>query len=266
LTRVARECAEDLAADGVVHAEVRYAPELSTTGGLTYDEIITAILAGFEAGPADIEVRLLVCALRHLDRAEEAFAAAARHRDAGVVGVDLAGPEVGFPAATHAAAIERAREAGLGVTLHAGEADGLSSIVDALDHGAQRLGHGVRIVEDLADDGTPGPTARRVLDGGIALEVCPTSNVHTGVCADIASHPIDRLRHAGFAVTLNTDNRLMSDVTLTDEAFALHEAFGDDLDELFALTCTAAEVAFLGDGELEPLLERIDRGYESLRP
>jgi adenosine deaminase len=266
LERVARECAEDLSADGVVHAEVRYAPELSLAGGLTYDEVIEAILDGFAAGPKTTEVRLIVCALRHLDNAEEAFAAAARYVGDGVVAVDLAGPEEGFPAATHRAALANAIDAGLGVTLHAGEAAGPESIHDALDHGAERLGHGVRIVEDIAEDGTLGPVAQHVLDAGIALEVCPSSNVHTGVCADIASHPIDRLRRAGFAVTLNTDNRLMSDVTLTDEVVAVADAFGDDLDELYALTCTAAETAFLEEDERERLLDLLDRGYEALRP
>jgi adenosine deaminase len=196
----------------------------------------------------------------------DAFAAAARSGDRGVGAVDLAGPEDGFPAADHAAAIDAAREAGLGVTLHAGEAYGLESIVDALDRGATRLGHGVRLVADIAEDGSLGPVAQRVLDTGVALEVCPTSNVHTGVAPDVASHPIERLRRRGFAVTLNTDNRLMSDVTLTDEVVTVAEAFGDDLDELYALTCTAAEVAFLSDDARDLLLDRLDRGYESLRP
>jgi adenosine deaminase len=266
IERVARECAEDLSADGIVHAEVRYAPELSLAGGLTYDEVIEAILAGFAAGPATTQVRLIVCALRHLGNAPEAFAAAARHQDAGVVAVDLAGPEAGFPAADHAAAIDAARDAGLSLTIHAGEADGPASIADALDQGAERLGHGVRIADDLADDGTPGPIAQRVLDTGVALEVCPTSNVHTGVCTSVATHPVERLRRAGFAVTLNTDNRLMSGVTLTDEVIALHEAFGDDLDEVYALTCTAAETAFVSEAEREALLDLLDRGYAALRP
>ncbi|WP_211262606.1 adenosine deaminase [Nitriliruptor alkaliphilus] len=266
LRRVACEFAEDLADDGIVHGEVRYAPELSTAGGLTYDEVIDAILAGFAEGPADVEVRLIVCALRHLDHAAAAFAAAGRFVDRGVVAVDLAGPEDGFPATAHAAAIGLAREAGLGVTLHAGEAFGPASVADALDAGAQRLGHGVRIVEDLGEDGAPGPVAARVLSAGIPLEVCPTSNVHTGVAADVAGHPIARLRDAGFRITLNTDNRLMSDVTLTSEALAVHDAFGWGLAELEEVTATAVEVAFLPDGERAVLRDRVARGYAALRP
>lgn len=266
IRRIAREFAEDLAADGIVHGEVRYAPELSTTGGLSYDEVLTAILDGFAEGPADVEVRLIVCALRHLDNADDAFAAAARFADAGVVAIDLAGPEDGFPAADHAAAIEVAREAGLGVTLHAGEAFGPPSIADALDQGAQRLGHGVRIIEDVDADGTPGPVASRVLEGGVPLEVCPSSNVHTGVVADVASHPIARLRDLGFRITINTDNRLMSDVTLTSEALALHDAFGWGLAELEALTATAVDATFLPEDERTALRDRVTRGYAALRP
>ncbi|MEX0836531.1 MAG: hypothetical protein WD010_10590, partial [Nitriliruptor sp.] len=139
-------------------------------------------------------------------------------------------------------------------------------ISDALDQGATRLGHGVRIVDDLDADDQPGPVASRVLTGGVALEVCPTSNVHTGVSADVASHPIERLRRAGFAVTLNTDNRLMSDVTLTSEAIACRDAFGWTLDDLETVTATAVEAAFLDDAGREALRDRVSRGFAALRP
>jgi adenosine deaminase len=267
IERVARECAEDLDADGVVYAEVRYAPELSTAGGLAVGEVLEAIGAGFAAGPPTIELRLLVCAMRQADRAEEVFEAAAQARHLGVVGIDLAGPEGGFPAARHATAIARAREAGLHVTLHAGEAVGPASVADALEQGAARLGHGVRVVEDLAADGSPGPVARRVLAGDVCLEVCPTSNVHTGLCEDVSSHPFDRLRRAGFRVTVSTDNRLMSGVTATSELVAVSEAFGYGLDEVEALTLTAADAAFLDDpAARHALTDRIRRGYAALRP
>jgi adenosine deaminase len=267
IERVARECAEDLDADGVVYAEVRYAPELSTAGGLSIGEVLEAIAAGFAAGPPTIELRLLVCAMRQADRAEEVFEAAAQARHLGVVGIDLAGPEDGFPAARHATAIARARDAGLHVTLHAGEAVGPASVADALDQGAERLGHGVRVVEDLDPDGAPGPIARQVLDRGVCLEVCPTSNVHTGVSADVASHPFDRLRRAGFRVTVSTDNRLMSGVTASSELAAVSEAFGYGLDDAEELTLAAAEAAFLDDpGARGTLVERIRRGYAALRP
>jgi adenosine deaminase len=267
IERVARECAEDLDADGVVHAEIRYAPELSTAGGLEVGEVLEAIAAGFAAGPSTITLRTLVCAMRQADRSEEVFEAAAQARHLGVVGIDLAGPEAGFPAARHATAIERAREAGLHVTLHAGEAAGPASVADALDQGAERLGHGVRIVEDLADDDTPGPVARRVLAADVALEVCPTSNVHTGVSADVASHPVDRLRRTGFHVTISTDNRLMSGVTATSEFAELGAVFGYDLEDAEALTLAAADAAFLDDpADVADLRDRVVRGYAALRP
>ncbi|MTV27106.1 adenosine deaminase [Nitriliruptoraceae bacterium ZYF776] len=266
LQRVARECAEDLAADGVVHAEIRFAPELSTREGLSIDEVIEACLDGFAAGPGTIGTRMIVCGMRQEDRAGEAFAAAARFRDRGVVAVDLAGPEDGFPASRHAGALRQAREDGLGLTLHAGEAAGPESIADALDQGAHRIGHGVRIVEDLGPDDEPGPVARRVLLGSVPLEVCPVSNVHTGISPDIASHPVDRLRRAGFAVTISTDNRLMSGTSATDELHGLTEAFGYDLDDLRALTHAAASAAFLGSTERAELRDRIDRGYAALVP
>jgi adenosine deaminase len=266
IERVARECAEDLDLDGVVYAEVRFAPELSTSGGLEVGEVLEAIASGFAAGPATITMRTLVCAMRQEDRSDEVFEAAAAARHLGVVGIDLAGPEAGFPAARHARAIERAREAGLHVTLHAGEAYGPASIADALDQGAERLGHGVRIVDDIAADDTPGPIASRVLAGAIPLELCPTSNVHTGLVASVADHPFDRLRRLGFAVTLNTDNRLMSGVSASGEAGAVVSAFGYDLDDLLALTRTAIDAAFVDDEDTEVLRERIARGYAALAP
>ena len=271
LERVARECAEDLDADGVVYAEVRFAPELATAGGLAIPEVLEAIARGFAAGPPTITVRQIVCGMRQEDRAGEAFAAAADACDLGVVGIDLAGPEEGFPASQHAGAIAAAREAGLHVTLHAGEAAGVGSIADAWDQGAQRLGHGVRIVDELSvgEDGTDamGPVARRVLAGDVTLEVCPTSNVHTGVVADVADHPIARLRDAGFRVTLNTDNRLMSGVTATSEFVTMADTFGMGLAEFEGMTLAAMDSAFLEDGQARAaLVEQIQRGYASLRP
>jgi adenosine deaminase len=265
IERVARECAEDLAADGVVYAEIRYAPELSTAGGLSVREVLEAIAAGFAAAPEGIELRMLVCALRHLDRAGEVFPVAAASADLGVVGIDLAGPEAGFPAGRHAAAIAAARDAGLRVTLHAGEAAGLASIVDALDQGAERLGHGVRLVEDLEPDGAPGPVARRVIDARITLEVCPTSNVHTGVTPDVASSAFDRLRRAGVRVSLSTDNRLMSGVTASSELAAVASAFGYGLDELESITRTGVDAAFVDGDTRSRLTARVQEGYAAWR-
>lgn len=269
IERVARECVEDLDADGVVHAEVRYAPELSTAGGLALDAVFDALASGLAAGPATIEVRLLACVMRQDDRGQEVVEAALRARDRGVpvVGVDLAGPESGFPAARHASALRLAHDGGLHLTLHAGEAEGPASIADALDHGAERLGHGVRIVEDLAADGSAGPVATRVLDAGIPLEVCPTSNVHTGVVDHLADHPVERLRRAGFRVTVSTDNRLMSGVALSTELAATAASHGWSLDDVRAVTGTAVEAAFLDDEAARAALRgRVERGFAALVP
>jgi len=270
IERVAFECVEDLAADGVVHAEIRHAPELSTQRGLTCEEVLAAIDAGARAGMRgrEITVRLLTCALRHEDRATEAFDAAIRSRDAGslVVGVDLAGPEAGFPASNHAEALRRAAAAGLRITLHGGEAAGPASVADALDHGAERIGHGVHLVQDVAPDGTLGPVASRVHAAEVPLEVCPTSNVHTGVATTIADHPFGALRELGFRLTVNTDNRLMSGVTATSELAAVAEAFALGLDALEELELTAAAAAFLDPDERVELAARVQRGFAALRP
>lgn len=269
LGRVARECVEDLDADGVVYAEIRYAPELSTAEGLPLDAVFDAVAEGLAAGPRTVEVQLLTCIMRQDARGDEVVTAALRARDRGVpvAGVDLAGPEVGFPAARHADALRRARDGGLHLTLHAGEAVGPTSIADALDQGAERLGHGVRIVEDLAADGAPGPVAQRVLAGGVALELCPTSNLHTGVVADLADHPVEQLRRAGFRVTVSTDNRLMSGVTLSEELAAIATSHGWQLEDVRAVTDTAAEVVFLDDpAAREALRGQIERGFAALRP
>lgn len=269
IERVARECAEDLDADGVVHAEIRYAPELSTAGDLGLDAVFDALGAGLAAGPPTLGTRLLACIMRQHDRGEEVVAAALRARERGVpvVGVDLAGPESGFPAARHARALRQAQDGGLHVTLHAGEAEGPASVADALDQGAERLGHGVRIVEDLAPDGTPGPVAARVLAAGVVLEVCPTSNVHTGVVERLADHPVERLRRAGFPVTVSTDNRLMSGVSLSEELAGTAASHGWSLAEVRAVTDTALEAAFLDDEAVRAELRgRIDRGFAALVP
>ena len=267
LTRVAREAAEDLAADGVVYAELRYAPELSTSGGLELDAVFDALAAGLAAGPDAIETRLLACIMRHEDRGEEVVAAALRARERGVpvVGVDLAGPEAGFPAAKHATALRTAADGGLRLTLHAGEAYGPPSIGDALDQGADRLGHGVRIIDDIGPDGTLGQVARRVLDGEVALELCPTSNVHTGVCEDVTSHPIGRLTDLGFAVTVSTDNRLMSGVEMTSELHTVASTFGWGPEQLEQVTRTALDAAFVDEPTRAALAHRVTEGFAPLR-
>src|SRR3954466_6235537 len=224
IIRVAAECAEDLAADGLVYAEVRYAPELSTERGLTLDEVVAANLEGFSIGARNAEaaghpivMKMLVTAMRQAARSVEVAECAVRWRDAGVVGFDVAGPEKGYPPTRYLDAFDHIRRENFHITIHAGESFGLPSIWEALQFcGAERLGHGIRIIDDVTfdDSGEPvlGRLAAFVRDRRIPLEMCPTSNVHTGAAASIGEHPIDLLRRLRFRVTVNTDNRLMSNV------------------------------------------------------
>jgi len=251
LTRVAVECAEDLAADGVIYAEVRYAPELSTHGGLSLDEVVESILDGFSQGSAayGIKMGLIVTAMRQFARSVEIAELSIRFRDAGTVGFDVAGPEAGFPPTRYLDAFNLIHHANFHLTIHAGEAFGLPSIWEALQWcGAHRLGHGVRIVDDITvgADGeiSMGRLASYVRDQRVPLEMCPTSNVHTGAVASIEEHPIDLLRRLRFRVTVNTDNRLMSGVTLSDEMATLSRVFGFGLDEMQWLTLNAMKSAF----------------------
>jgi adenosine deaminase len=277
IERVAAECAEDLAADGVVYAEVRFAPELSTQGGLDLDAVMTAWLAGFRQGSAAaaaaghaIEIRAIVTAMRQFARSVEIAELSVRHRDRGVVGFDIAGPEAGFPPSRHLDAFQLIHRANFHVTIHAGEAFGLPSIWEALQWcGAERLGHGVRIVDDIqaGADGqlTMGRLATYVRDRRVPLEMCPTSNVHTGAVASIKDHPIDLLRRLRFRVTVNTDNRLMSDVTLSSEFETLARVFGFGLDEMQWLTLNAMKSSFAPfDQRLRLINGVIKPGYARL--
>jgi len=265
--RVARECALDLAADGVVHAEVRMAPELLTA--MPIEAAVEAMLDGYAAGAreAGTTVGALLCAMRQADRWDEVAGLVVRYRDAGVVGFDLAGPEIGFPADRHPSAIALLDDAGAHRTIHAGEADGVGSIRGALDGArAERLGHGVRIADEVPEDGGPlGPVAQRVLEEQVTLEVAPSSNVQTGAYPSIARHPVDRLHRAGFAVTLNTDNRLMSGVTPTSELVAVVDAHGWGWDDVQTVTERAVAAAFLDDGARADLLRRVREGFTAVR-
>ncbi len=273
LQRVTAECAEDLAADNVVYAEVRTAPELHTAGGLTLDEVVAAVLDGLRMGSADrgITIGFLVTAMRQGNRSLEIAELAVRHRDEGVVGFDIAGPEAGYPPRLHLDAFRLIARENFHFTIHAGEGFGLPSIWEALQIcGAERLGHGVRIVDDIAirPDGRPslGRLASYVRDRRVPLEMCPTSNVHTGASPSIEEHPIDLLRRLRFRVTVNTDNRLMSGVTLSEEFDRLIRAFGLGLDEMEWLTLNAIKSAFLPfDGRLRIINELIKPGYARLR-
>ena len=287
LSRVAQEFVEDLADDGVVYGEVRWAPEQHLTGGLSLDEVVEAVQEGLDAGVEavaargrTIQVGQLITAMRHADRGQEIAELAVRHRERGAVGFDIAGAEDGFPAARFADAFTYLAQHQFPATVHAGEAAGVESIVDALVSGrAQRLGHGVRIAEDITvefdDDGgsdapvgmaSLGQVAAWVRDRGIPLEVCPSSNLQTGAIEafgkDITSHPIDLLYQLGFNVTVNTDNRLMSGVTLTEEFELLVETFDYDLDDLLELTLIAVEAAFIPLDSRTALAELIAQGYD----
>ena len=278
ITRVASECAQDLAADGVVYAEVRYAPELSTQGGLSLDAVMEAWLDGFEQGARaaneaghPIVVRAIVTAMRQFARSVEIAELSVKYRDKGVVGFDIAGPEDGFPPSRHLDAFQLIHRANFHITIHAGEAFGLPSIWEALQWcGAERLGHGVRIVDDIVTqpDGSieMGRLARFVRDDRVPLEMCPTSNVHTGAVASIEQHPIDLLRRLRFRVTVNTDNRLMSGVSLSDEFAVLADTFGVGLDEMQWLSTNAMKSSFLAFDERLRLINGVIKpGYERLK-
>ncbi|HEY2763710.1 MAG TPA: adenosine deaminase [Pseudonocardiaceae bacterium] len=273
LHRVAAECAEDLAADGVVYAEVRFAPELHTEGGLHLEQVVEAVLAGFAEGSARaaaagqpvggrIRVGCLLTAMRHAARSREIAELAVRYRDAGVVGFDIAGAEAGFPPTRHLDAFEYLRQQNSHFTIHAGEAFGLPSIWEALQWcGADRLGHGVRIVDDIvvAADGTVkiGRLAAYVRDKRIPLELCPSSNVQTGAAASIGEHPFGLLARLRFRVTVNTDNRLMSGCSMSSELAALVEAFGYGWTDLQRFTINAMKSAFLPFDERLALIDDV---------
>ena len=278
ISRVASECAQDLAADGLVYAEVRMAPELCTAKGLTLDEAVEAMLEGFRDGSAHaaaagrpITMKLLVTAMRQAARSVEVAECAIRWRDAGVVGFDIAGPEAGYRPTMHLDAFDRVRRENFHITIHAGESFGLPSIWEALQFcGAERLGHGVRIVDDItvADDGSValGRLAAFVRDRRVPLEMCPSSNVHSGAAPSIAEHPIDLLRRLRFRVTLNTDNRLMSGVSLSSEFAALDATFGIGLGEMEWLTINAMKSAFAPfDERIRIINEVVKPGYARLR-
>jgi adenosine deaminase len=273
IERVAAECAEDLAADGIVYAEVRMAPELLTEGGLSLDEITLAMLAGFRRGAEGrpITIGLIITAMRQAARSVEIAELAVRHRDEGVVGFDIAGPEAGYPPTRHLDAFHLIARENFHFTIHAGEGFGLPSIWEALQWcGAERLGHGVRIVDDITTrpDGrvTLGRLASYVRDTRVPLEMCPTSNVHTGAAASVEEHPIDLLRRLRFRVTVNTDNRLMSGITLSSEFATLGRAFDIGLDEMEWLTLNAMKSAFWPfDGRLRIINEQIKPGFALLR-
>ena len=293
LRRVAAECAEDLAADGVVYAEVRFAPELHTERGLSLDEVVEAVLDGFRQGSAnharanharanharanqagagrEITVYALLTAMRTAARSLEIAELAVRYRDQGVVGFDIAGAEAGWPPSRHLDAFQYIKRENFHITIHAGEAFGLPSIWEAVQFcGTERLGHGVRIVDDIqiSGEGTVrlGRLAAYIRDRRIPLEMCPTSNVQTGAAPSIAQHPIRLLRQLSFRVTVNTDNRLMSQVTLSSEFHRLAAEFGYGWSDIEWLTVNAMKSAFAGFDERLRLINTIIKpGFATAR-
>jgi len=279
LSRVAREFVLDLAADGVIYGEVRWAPEQHLGGGLTLDEAVEAVQRGLEQGVAEsleaghsIRVGQLVSAMRHADRGLEIAQLAVRQRDSGVVGFDIAGAEEGFPASALADAFDYLAQNFVPVTVHAGEADSLDSIRSALFDGrALRIGHGVRVAEDITTSSEDaegvyvslGPVAEWIKDRQIALELAPSSNLQTNAWGtELSDHPFDILFQLGFRVTVNTDNRLMSNTSLSKELFLLAEEFGYGLDELAQFQLNAAAASFLPLDARDDLIERILTGFE----
>src|SRR5690348_15825858 len=283
IARVAQECAEDLADDGVVYAEVRWAPEQHTDRGLSLEEVVDAALLGFRRGEAAaaerghrIRIGALVTAMRHAARSREIAELAVEYRDRGVVGFDIAGAEAGFPPTRHLDAFEYLRRENFHFTIHAGEAFGLPSIWEAIQWcGTDRLGHGVRIIDDVHATGSSleeqvtsaqlGRLAQYVRDKRIPLEMCPSSNIQTGAVASIAEHPIGLLRRLHFRVTVNTDNRLMSGTSMTQEMTLLADAFGYGWNDLQWFTINAMKCAFIPfDDRLDIINGQIKPGYAAL--
>jgi adenosine deaminase len=273
LIRVAAECAEDLAADGVAYAEVRFAPELHTERGLSLDEVVQAVLDGFRQGSEGrgITVYALLTAMRTAARSLEIAELAVRYRDQGVVGFDIAGAEAGWPPSRHLDAFQYIKRENFHITIHAGEGFGLPSIWEAVQWcGTERLGHGVRIVDDIqiSQKGNVrlGRLSAYIRDRRIPLEMCPTSNVQTGAAPSIALHPIRLLRQLSFRVTVNTDNRLMSQVTLSSEFHRLVTEFGYGWTDIEWLTVNAMKSAFAGFDERLRLINTVIKpGFATAR-
>ncbi len=267
LERVAYEEAEDLSQDGVVYFETRFAPVFHTRKGLTHQQVVSAVLKGLERGRKDFGISsgLIICAMRNMDVSLEMAELAVDFRERGVVGFDLAGEEGGYPPKKHVDAFHYIQRENFNITIHAGEGYGKESIWQAIQYcGAHRIGHGTRLIDDIAiAQGRAvklGDLAQYVLDKRIPLEICLISNVHTGATPSLAEHPFKIFYQEKFRVTLNTDNRLMSDTTMTREFEAAAETFGLGLDDFEKITINAMKSAFL------PYRERCNFIYATIKP
>ncbi len=273
LRRVAYEMMEDMRADNVVYVETRFAPVFHTRGGLSLEAVVRAVLEGLETGKRDfgVEYGLIICSMRNKQDSRRMAELAVSFRDQGVVGFDLAGEEGGYPAKRHVEAFQYIQRENFNITIHAGEGFGKDSIWQAIQIcGAHRIGHGVRLVEDMTfENGRVtglGRLAQYVLDKRIPLEMCISSNLHTGAVPDLQSHPFRLFYLWGFRVTLNTDNRLMSATTLTNEFTIAHREFGIGFNDIEKLTINAMKSAFIHhDERLRLIYEVIKPGYARLR-
>ncbi len=273
IIRVAREAVIDIAESGVVYAELRGAPELFTKGGLTLREVVEAHLEGYSQGVQEaarggkkIRAQALLCGMRQNHLTREVAELALSMRTNGVVGFDIAGPEAGFPPTEHLAAFTFLRENQMPFTIHAGEADGVTSIARALHEcGASRIGHGVRLIDDI-DGETLSPLAQEILDKQVVLEMAPTSNLQTGAAKSYSEHPIGLMKRLGFAVTLNTDNRLMSRTSMVREATEIANAHNWQLSDLEDLAINAMGGAFIPQEERDEIIsQQIKTGYKEIR-
>jgi adenosine deaminase len=267
LERVAYEQAEDLSRDGVVYYETRFAPLFHTTKGLTHQQVVSAVLKGMVRGRQDFGLQsgLIICAMRNMNVSLEMAELAVDFRERGVVGFDLAGEEGGYPPKKHVDAFHYIQRENFNITVHAGEGFGKESIWQAIQYcGAHRIGHGTRLIDDIAVAGGKavklGDLAQYVLDKRIPLEICLLSNVHTGATPTLEQHPFKILYQEKFRVTLNTDNRLMSNTTMTKEFEAASDTFGLTLDDFEKITINAMKSAFL------PYNQRIDVIYKTIKP
>jgi adenosine deaminase len=269
LERVAYEMMEDMKKDGVVYVETRFAPVFHTQKGLHWETVVRSVLRGLERGKKDFGVQygLILCAMRNMKPtvSQEIAELAVDFRNQGVVGFDLAGEEGGYPPKKHVDAFHYIQRENFNITIHAGEAFGKESIWQAIQWcGAHRIGHATRLIEDMkVKDGqvmNMGTLAQYVLDKRIPLEICLTSNVHTGAVKSLEEHPFGIFYRYKFRVTLNTDDRLMSHITLTDEYAAAVEVFGLTLEDLEKLTINAMKSAFI------PYKQRIEIIYNILKP
>jgi adenosine deaminase len=267
LERVAYEQAADLSDDGVVYYETRFAPVFHTTKGLSHQQIVSAVLKGMARGRQDFGIQsgLIICAMRNMNVSLEMAELAVDFRARGVVGFDLAGEEGGFPPKKHVDAFHYIQRENFNITIHAGEGFGKESIWQAIQYcGAHRIGHGTRLIDDIAISGGRavklGDLAQYVLDKRIPLEICLISNVHTGAAPSLEQHPFKILYQQKFRVTLNTDNRLMSDTSMSKEFAAAATTFGLTISDFEKITINAMKSAFL------PYGQRCDLIYNVIKP